>query len=204
MGPVNSGHGQNQQQGLPAVPNQIAGPTRQQAAAIRQPNAQFPPDFRVVNGQPNPLPRARQIQDDWKQSVAELNVELKALRDAMSELLREIKALIKDYNKETELKPICEALDRTLNSVGYAFRATDEFKQTLGTADTSQWDHEDAQIFHNAMNRFTQQVNQVRQGRLQTQRNVFSTDQGLEVDETISTDGSSSIEVDGMDSTGDS
>ncbi len=162
MQPVHQGQVPNPTHPLPPLgqnPAQVAG---QNPPIVQMANGQqFLANF-VQNVPPAQNPQAAQIQDDWNQSVAQLNDELKQVRDAMADLLTEIRALIQDYNLHTQLTPVSTAVDASLNAVGEAFRSTDMVSQALSVVDTSGWNAQAVQSFNNSMNAFTQKLAQAK------------------------------------------
>ncbi len=168
MNPAVAGQGQNPlPQAVQVAPNQIAGAPQQQAAVIREPNGQLVPAFPAVNGQLNPLPQARQIQDDWQRSVAQLSAEIRDLRTMMENLLKEMRVLIQDYNMHTELQPALGAVTTAINDIGNVVRSTDHVSQTLRAIDTGNWDPVAALRFSNAMTPLLNKAAQLRQAGAQ-------------------------------------
>ncbi len=134
------------QPGLPPAPNPAApGPM------VRLANGQQVPAFGVANVPPNQQPQARKIQDEWSQSVAQLHAEICDLRSTMETLLREIKALIQDYNLQTDLQSALGTVTSAVNDLGNVVRSTDHVAQSLRAIDISQWDPTAAQRFTTAM-----------------------------------------------------
>ena len=142
--------GQNPAQAMPQQPANV------RMADGRQFHAGY-----VGNVPPAHNPQAGQIQDDWDRSVAELHAELMEIRDAMAELLRDINALLQNYNLHTQLQPAADAMGRTLVHVGNSARGIDEVTQTMGMIDTTGWDPAAAQSFHQSRSRFVQRLAQL-------------------------------------------
>ncbi len=164
MLPYQQGQGNLPQQPPPAAlpgqnPVQVAP---QQPPVVQMANGQqFPAGF-IHNVPPVQNPQAGHIQDDWNQSVAQLNNELRQVRDAMADLLTEIRALIQDYNLQTQLSQVSTAVDASLNAVGEAFRSTDMVGQAMSVVDTTGWPPQAVQSFNHSMSKFQQKLAQAR------------------------------------------
>ncbi len=164
MLPLQQGQGNlPQQPPLAAQPGQIpVQGAPQQPPVVHMANGQQFPAGHIHNVPPAQNPQAGHIQDDWNQSVAQLNNELRQVREAMADLLTEIRALIQEHNLHTQLTQVSTAVDASLNAVGEAFRSTDRVGQALSVVDTTGWPQQAVQSFNHSMSTFQQRLAQAR------------------------------------------
>ncbi len=138
-----------------------------------------------VIGTQQAKPKAGEIKNEWEQSVAKLNQEIKELRDATQDLLKDIRSLIAIFKMEAQLKPIVDSVDSGLQHLTDAFGSTDKLLTNLRKVNTKDWrDDKAAQEFHTTMDRYSSRVNAIMQGYIPP-KNTLNSNPQLEVPQTL-------------------